>query len=40
MILLGIDLETTGLDPQCCEVIEVGAVIIPWLTYFSDKLLW
>jgi len=27
MILLGIDLETTGLDTSSCEIIEVGAVL-------------
>lgn len=27
MILLGIDLETTGLDITTCGVIEVGAVL-------------
>lgn len=27
MILLGIDLETTGLDTSVCEVIEIGAVL-------------
>jgi len=36
MILLGIDLETTGLDPQCCEVIEVGAVL--WDTAVSQPI--
>lgn len=27
MLLLGVDLETTGLDPQSEHIIEVGAVL-------------
>ena len=36
MILLGIDLETTGLDTSVCEIIEVGAVL--WDTESSQIL--
>ena len=27
MLLLSIDLETTGLDPDTCQILEVGAVL-------------
>ena len=27
MLLLSIDLETTGLDPNTCQILEVGAVL-------------
>jgi DNA polymerase III epsilon subunit-like protein len=36
MILLGIDLETTGLDLECCEVIEAGAVL--WDTVVTQPI--
>lgn len=29
---VSIDIETTGLDPTCCQVIEFGAVIDNWVT--------
>ena len=32
MRLVSIDLETTGLDPRCCDIIEFGAV-----AFDSDK---
>lgn len=28
---VSIDIETTGLDPETCDVIEIGAVIDDWL---------
>jgi DNA polymerase III subunit epsilon len=30
MLILGVDLETTSLDVETCEVIEVGAVLWDW----------
>ncbi len=32
---VSIDTETTGLDPETCQVIEIGAVIDDWTTPFS-----
>lgn len=29
---VSIDLETTGLDPEYCQIIEFGAVIDDWIT--------
>jgi len=29
---VSIDLETTGLDPNACQILEVGAVIDDWKT--------
>lgn len=28
---ISIDIETTGLDPETCQIIEIGAVIDDWL---------
>lgn len=30
------DIETTGLDPETCQTIEIGAVIDDWLTPLAD----
>jgi DNA polymerase-3 subunit epsilon len=30
ILLLGLDVETTGLDPETCEITEVGAVLWHW----------
>lgn len=32
LIYVSIDIETTGLDPNTCQVLEVGAVIDDWRT--------
>lgn len=34
---VSIDLETTGLDPENCQIIELGAVIDDWLEPLSDQ---
>ena len=32
---VSIDTETTGLDPETCQILEVGAVIDDWTTPFA-----
>lgn len=39
MILLGIDLETDGLDPKMNGILEVGAVLYDWDTKNPVKIL-
>lgn len=33
---ISIDIETTGLDPDTCQIIEIGAVIEDWVTPIED----
>lgn len=33
---VSIDIETTGLDPETCQIIEIGAIIDDWLTPLPD----
>jgi DNA polymerase III epsilon subunit-like protein len=33
---VSIDIETTGLDPKYCQVLEVGAVIDDWVSPLSE----
>ncbi len=33
---VSLDIETTGLDPETCQIIEVGAVIDDWLNPLED----
>ncbi len=32
---VSIDIETTGLDPETCQILEIGAVIDDWTTPFK-----
>ena len=36
MYLLGIDLETTGIDPSSSDIIEIGYMV--WDTNFSHPV--
>lgn len=38
MIVLGVDLETTGLDVGQCEIIEIGAVLWDWRRHRPVKI--
>ncbi len=38
MIFVSIDIETTGLDPETCEILEIGAVIHPEATISTIPL--
>ncbi len=33
---VSLDIETTGLDPETCQTIEIGAVIDDWLNPIED----
>ncbi|MHA2136083.1 MAG: exonuclease domain-containing protein [Candidatus Thorarchaeota archaeon] len=35
-LFVSIDIETTGLDPSKCDIVEIGAVIDDWLTPLDD----
>ena len=39
MLLLGIDLETDGLDPKVNNILEVGAVLYDWDTKTPVQML-
>lgn len=39
MPYVSIDIETTGLDPETCQVLEIGAVVDDWTTPI-DNLPW
>ena len=38
MKYFSIDIETTGLNPETCQVIEFGAVFVNTSIFWGDKL--